>query len=671
MYLLDRQRAGPSEAPVQLRSSDGRHKAKERAYDRSISSIGRKQTIETCRHAEEQLSPAEQRNTQSSSYPTRSSRWITDTRLGQRTDQRKGFYIQIPINAVVISQLAIFISFGHGRYPLPFPSSTTSFIRGVGRRHLLVRRGLPERRCRLNATELHPVQPALERSSVRGRCAHALGRARRPGRPRSYLLAHTAVAPLLVTACFSGGNEGRCHALKFVRNQVPLQLFVKATELISGWCVENTRRGGRFEIWPVGCNGLGPIRRFIITRYSPTHCSPSQNGAVNPSSLGALSRRAMKNDAATENDHVRLRDGSDSTGDGVRRKKRKEGKKGKGEEKRKKRKEKKPTVSIAVAGSIIDNAQSLELATLLAGQVARAATIFRIDEVVVFGNKASADDDSIHPVNNEESQSGALFLVRILQYLETPQYLRRRLFPMHKSLKFVGLLPPLDAPHHLRKHEWCPFREGVTLDANPSNSEGTSVDVGLNKMFTPLAYITFVANYISFFFNVQECKTILVEGVLEPGKRVTVAMGENRSTELDGFKKVVSSSQRDQIGIYWGYKVRYASNLSNVFKNCSYKHGYDHIIGTSEHGLVVNSSELEIPSFRHFLIVFGGLAGLEESIKEDDSLKGKDVHDVFNSYLNTCPLQGSRTIRTEEAIFISLQFFQDPIKRAQQQCNGK
>ncbi|XP_042381234.1 putative methyltransferase C9orf114 homolog isoform X2 [Zingiber officinale] len=354
----------------------------------------------------------------------------------------------------------------------------------------------------------------------------------------------------------------------------------------------------------------------------------------------------MKNDAATENDHVRLRDGSDSTGDGVRRKKRKEGKKGKGEEKRKKRKEKKPTVSIAVAGSIIDNAQSLELATLLAGQVARAATIFRIDEVVVFGNKASADDDSIHPVNNEESQSGALFLVRILQYLETPQYLRRRLFPMHKSLKFVGLLPPLDAPHHLRKHEWCPFREGVTLDANPSNSEGTSVDVGLNK-------------------------TILVEGVLEPGKRVTVAMGENRSTELDGFKKVVSSSQRDQIGIYWGYKVRYASNLSNVFKNCSYKHGYDHIIGTSEHGLVVNSSELEIPSFRHFLIVFGGLAGLEESIKEDDSLKGKDVHDVFNSYLNTCPLQGSRTIRTEEAIFISLQFFQDPIKRAQQQCNGK
>ncbi len=39
------------------------------------------------------------------------------------------------------------------------------------------------------------------------------------------------------------------------------------------------------------------------------------------------------------------------------------------------------TVSIAVAASCIENAQNLELATLLAGQVARAAAIFNVDEV--------------------------------------------------------------------------------------------------------------------------------------------------------------------------------------------------------------------------------------------------------------------------------------------------
>ncbi|URE17781.1 hypothetical protein MUK42_03493, partial [Musa troglodytarum] len=79
-------------------------------------------------------------------------------------------------------------------------------------------------------------------------------------------------------------------------------------------------------------------------------------------------------------------------------------------------------------------------------------------------------------------------------------------------------------------------------------------------------------------------------------------MGDNRGAEIDGFKKAVDSScPRDQIGMYWGYKVRYCSNLSSVIRNCPYKGGYDHIIGTSEHGLVVSSSELKIPSFRAML----------------------------------------------------------------------
>ncbi|XP_020101658.1 putative methyltransferase C9orf114 isoform X2 [Ananas comosus] len=283
----------------------------------------------------------------------------------------------------------------------------------------------------------------------------------------------------------------------------------------------------------------------------------------------------------------------------------------------------------------------------LAGQVARAATIFCIDEVVVFDNQATPDDDSIPTVmkNGNEDESSAHFLVRILRYLDTPQYLRRRLFPMHKSLRFVGLLPPLDAPHHVRKHEWSLYREGVTLDE--SCAEGTLVDVGLSK-------------------------NVVVEQVIEPGKRVTVAMGTNRNIGTACLRKVVSpSSPKEEMGMYRGYKVRYASSLSTVFNSSPFKGGYDHIIGTSEHGHVINSSELVIPSFRHLLIAFGGLGGLEESIEEDSNLKGKRVYDVFSAYLNTCPHQGSRTIRTEEAILISLQYFQDPIMRAEQQSKRK
>lgn len=39
------------------------------------------------------------------------------------------------------------------------------------------------------------------------------------------------------------------------------------------------------------------------------------------------------------------------------------------------------TLSIAVPGSILDNAQSAELRTYLAGQIARAACVFKVDEV--------------------------------------------------------------------------------------------------------------------------------------------------------------------------------------------------------------------------------------------------------------------------------------------------
>ncbi|KAL2463796.1 Nucleic acid-binding [Forsythia ovata] len=298
------------------------------------------------------------------------------------------------------------------------------------------------------------------------------------------------------------------------------------------------------------------------------------------------------------------------------------------------------TVSIAVSGSIIDNAQSLELATRLAGQIARAATIFRIDEVVVIDNKTTSEDDSTDMVENssDEDDTGAAFLIRILSYLETPQYLRKGLFPKHNSLRFVGLLPPLDAPHHLRKHEWASYREGITLKNQDQGSMGTLVDVGLSK-------------------------NVVIDQVIEPGRRVTVAMGTNRNLDAGAPRQIVPSSRPREEGMYWGYKVRYASNISSVFKNCPYKEGYDYRIGTSEHGLVIKSSELTLPSFRHLLIAFGGLAGLEECVEEDNSLKGKNVREAFDLYLNTCPHQGSRTIRTEEAIFISLQYFQEPINR--------
>lgn len=81
-------------------------------------------------------------------------------------------------------------------------------------------------------------------------------------------------------------------------------------------------------------------------------------------------------------------------------------------------------------------------------------------------------------------------------------------------------------------------------------------------------------------------------------------------------------------------------------------YSYDVTIGTSDKGAHV--MEFNCPLFKHLLIMFGGLHGLESALESDDKLKADDPKLLFDYYLNTVPNQGSRTIRTEEAILVSL-----------------
>jgi methyltransferase len=91
--------------------------------------------------------------------------------------------------------------------------------------------------------------------------------------------------------------------------------------------------------------------------------------------------------------------------------------------------------------------------------------------------------------------------------------------------------------------------------------------------------------------------------------------------------------------------------------------GYDVTVGTSERGECVPSCELKfLPSCRHLLIVIGGPEGLEVCLKNDPwATKHASPAGLFDRWLNTCAKQGSRTIRTEEAILISMAYFQPAI----------
>jgi len=297
------------------------------------------------------------------------------------------------------------------------------------------------------------------------------------------------------------------------------------------------------------------------------------------------------------------------------------------------------TVSIAVPGSVLDNAQSPELRTYLAGQVARAAAVFAVDEVIIFDDDASGKPETTEGEFQGVGKKGGgcVQLARILQYLECPQYLRRNFFPIHPDLKYAGILNPTDMPHHLRAGEESLWREGVVVD-KPSR-EGTSlVNIGLNR-------------------------EVLVNRNITAGVRVTVRLEEDwgEGGRLRG--EVVSPREPTaKSGLYWGYAVRLADSLSSVFTGGSYKGGYDVTVGTSEKGETVD--QLALTGFKHLLIVFGGVAGLEAALEADEKLKADDPSELFDFYLNTCPSQGSRTIRTEEAILVSMAALRPKIEQA-------
>ncbi|XP_077050655.1 putative methyltransferase C9orf114 homolog [Siphateles boraxobius] len=289
------------------------------------------------------------------------------------------------------------------------------------------------------------------------------------------------------------------------------------------------------------------------------------------------------------------------------------------------------TLSVALPGSVMDNAQSPELRTYLAGQIARACGVFCVDEVVIFDELGEEDAKSVEGEFKGIGKKGqaCVQLARILQYLECPQYLRKSFFPKHPDLQFAGLLNPLDSPHHMRMDEEAEFREGVVLDRPSKPGKGSFVNCGMRK-------------------------EVQIDKQLKMGLRVTVQLNKSQNKEGRVYKGVVVAPHvpRTEGGLYWGYSVRLASCLSAVFTECPYKDGYDLTIGTSEKGN--NTDHVTLSPFKHMLVVFGGLQGLEASVDNDENLSITEPSVLFDLYLNTCPGQGSRTIRTEEALLISL-----------------
>ncbi len=136
------------------------------------------------------------------------------------------------------------------------------------------------------------------------------------------------------------------------------------------------------------------------------------------------------------------------------------------------------TVSIALPGAVMDTVSTPQLRSYLASQIARAAAIFQVDEIVIF-----CENGELMKETSKKSDAN-LFLSRLLQYIETPQYLRKLLFPRHRDFQYAGVCHPLRSPHHLSVEDESPFREGVSLSKTFQNGDKlvSLVEIGLDAV---------------------------------------------------------------------------------------------------------------------------------------------------------------------------------------------
>lgn len=265
-------------------------------------------------------------------------------------------------------------------------------------------------------------------------------------------------------------------------------------------------------------------------------------------------------------------------------------------------------ISIAIPASIVSEYNHLRKKTEVIGKIGRAAAIFRVDEIIIY------------PAQPDES----MLLKYILGYMETPQYLRQYIYKVRPELQYVGILPPLRTKHHPLKDqesdiEVGDIREGVVTE--PTNN-GYLVDVGVQRL-------------------------IEIQGKApNKGTRTTIKITK-KDPQFWGI-----TAKRNRIPDYWGYTLRASKRrLSDLVHSPE----FDLKIATSKMGSDYNDLENQIQSdwseAARTLIVFGSFKqGVHEIVRRER----KRAEEIFDYIVNTVPYQGSETIRTEEAIIVSL-----------------
>ncbi|MEM2947432.1 MAG: RNA methyltransferase [Candidatus Bathyarchaeia archaeon] len=274
------------------------------------------------------------------------------------------------------------------------------------------------------------------------------------------------------------------------------------------------------------------------------------------------------------------------------------------------------SIAIAIPASVASDIPHLREKTSKIGSIGRAAAIFGVEEIIIYKDELKLDQ-----------KADMDLIATLLSYMETPQYLRKKLFKLKPELRYAGILPPLRTPHHplskkAKELKVGEYREGVTVAKSGKN---TFVDIGVDK-------------------------PALISNVRLPlEKRVTV--------KITGVNKYVMANlaSRSEVPYYWGYNV---TLWDGSFGRLLAKRLFDLKIATSKYGIFFPDAVGKIAErwkkSEKILIAFGSpTKGLYEIAKQE----GLNLDRIVDFVVNTIPDQLTETVRTEEALIASLAVF--------------
>lgn len=264
---------------------------------------------------------------------------------------------------------------------------------------------------------------------------------------------------------------------------------------------------------------------------------------------------------------------------------------------------------VAIPDSSLSDEQTKRDKSIKIAQFARACAIFKVKRIYIY-------HDSLSQFERDDPD----LLKTILRYLDTPQYLRKTLYPRMHQLEYAGILHPIKAPHHrppedIKKVKAGDVRTGVVVKVKGQ----LFVEVGLGSL-------------------------VPFEGQGFEGKKVNV-----KFTLPYPNLRAIEATEED-IFEYWGYEVKEVPSLGRLLASAENAA----VVITSRKGSYFKNMEAKLAeqtkNAKKILVVFGAPKhGVHDILaKEGASIK------PYEFVVNMFPNQGTETVRLEEALLGTL-----------------